>query len=360
MDIVNTSLFRQITDRMELENTIRNTAEDLNKLFDVAFLGCGNLGGAILSALVKKSKIDIDFFIACVNSPESEQKLQQQYQGNPKVEVVRGDNVSAVQNSRIVILAVPPSEVESVLRQPGMLEALHGGKLLLSVVAGWTREALASTLYGSLKSYNANPDFDKKPFIVRALPNVGASVGQSMTAVELGRQPPASTSWDSMLWDKMERILEAIGVRVSPDALPFIVQKRTFGLSFSYLPLLQPIIHVNQDQIDLATAVAGSTPAFWGILADAFVDASVAVGMPRDMARAMIAQSMLGSATILRNGTTPSELRDQGTSPEGCTMAGTMVLEEAGVRGAVGKALREAVTVARRMGKEEHLNDTRH
>ena len=65
---------------------------------------------------------------------------------------------------------------------------------------------------------------------------------------------------------------------------------------------------------------------------------------------------------MLQSGIQPGELRDMGTSPEGCTIGGVMVLEEAGVRGALGKALREAVTIARLMGsgkEDQHVNDTR-
>jgi pyrroline-5-carboxylate reductase len=65
---------------------------------------------------------------------------------------------------------------------------------------------------------------------------------------------------------------------------------------------------------------------------------------------------------MLQSGITPGELRDQGTSPEGCTIGGIMILEEMGVRGALGKALRESVTIARAMGsgrEDQHVNDTR-
>jgi pyrroline-5-carboxylate reductase len=112
------------------------------------------------------------------------------------------------------------------------------------------------------------------------------------------------------------------------------------------------------------TAVSGSTPAFWAIIVDSLIDAAVAVGLPRKLAQEQIYQSMRGSAEMLQSGIQPGELRDMGTSPEGCTIAGVMVLEEGGVRGVVGRALRESVTVARAMGKvgegeEVHVNDTR-
>jgi pyrroline-5-carboxylate reductase len=112
------------------------------------------------------------------------------------------------------------------------------------------------------------------------------------------------------------------------------------------------------------TAVSGSTPAFWAIIVDSFVDAAVAVGLPRKLAQEQVYQSMRGCAEMLQGGMQPAQLRDMGTSPEGCTIAGVMVLEEGGVRGVLGRALRESVTVARAMGRVgegegAHVNDTR-
>ena len=111
--------------------------------------------------------------------------------------------------------------------------------------------------------------------------------------------------------------------------------------------------------MDATTAVGGSTPAMFAVIVDAMIDASVAVGVPREIAHTMIFQSMQGTASLLQSGVHPALLKDQGTSPEGCTIGGIMVMEEAGVRGHVGRALREAVTIARLMDGKRHLNDTR-
>lgn len=111
--------------------------------------------------------------------------------------------------------------------------------------------------------------------------------------------------------------------------------------------------------MDAITAVGGSTPAFFAVICDAMIDAAVAVGLPREVAQIAVFQAMKGSAAMMQSGVLPAALRDQGTSPEGCTIAGVMVLEEKGVRGGVGRAVREAVSVARLMGDGGHVNDTR-
>ncbi|KAF3759890.1 hypothetical protein M406DRAFT_51667, partial [Cryphonectria parasitica EP155] len=112
--------------------------------------------------------------------------------------------------------------------------------------------------------------------------------------------------------------------------------------------------------INAFTAVGGSTPTFFAAICDALVDAAVAVGMPRDLANTMIFQSMHCTAALLQSGVHTGVLKDQGTSPKGCTIGGLMVLEETGVRGHLGRGLREALTTARRMGSESHVSDTRH
>jgi pyrroline-5-carboxylate reductase len=135
---------------------------------------------------------------------------------------------------------------------------------------------------------------------VRTLPNIAATVSQSITAVE------------------------------KPDP----------NLPLHYLEVTDAIfncigktVHLPPNQMDAFTAVGGSTPAFFAVIVNALIDSAVAVGVPRHEANTIIVQSMLGTATLLQSGVHPGILRDQGTSPEGCTIGGLMVLEEAGLRG---------------------------
>ncbi|PYH87368.1 hypothetical protein BO71DRAFT_436791 [Aspergillus ellipticus CBS 707.79] len=102
--------------------------------------------------------------------------------------------------------------------------------------------------------------------------------------------------------------------------------------------------------MDLFTALGGSTPAFLAIFVESLVDAAVAMGFGREDARTVVAMVVRGTGGLLVGGEHPALLKDRGTSPAGCTMGGIMVLEEGGVRGVVGRALREAVTVAGEMG----------
>lgn len=290
------------------------------------WLAIGNLGSAILNSLLETSESDHLFsrFIACVRSEASEQKLTEKYpQHQNRLSISRGDNVRAVHDSDVVILGVDPADIESVLKQSGLPEALEG-KLLISIAAGWTRQKLEETIYGS-ETTDANKS--GRAWVIRTLPNIAAQVSQSLTAIEVSEPSPPEPYLKITI-----AIFERIGraVQIEPRLM------------------------------NATTAVGGSTPAFFAVICDALIDAAVAVGVPRNLAHTMIFQSMQGTATMLQSGMHPAILRDQGTSPEGCTIGGLMVMEEAGVRGHIGRALREAVTLARLMETTEHVNDTRH
>lgn len=263
-------------------------------------------------------------FIACVRSQVSADKLAEQFSQHLDIlSIYRGDNVKAVRESDVTILGVDPADIESVLHQHGLQDALKE-KLLISIAAGWTRQKIEEILYGS-ETTHAN--HSGRAWVVRTLPNIAAQASQSLTAIEVPEQSPP------------ERFLQTTTA---------IFEK------------IGRAVHIEPRLMNATTAVGGSTPAFFAVICDALIDAAVAVGVPRELAHTMIFQSMQGTATMLQGGMHPAILRDQGTSPEGCTIGGLMVMEEAGVRGHVGRALREAVTLARLMETSEHVNDTRH
>ncbi|KAL5459449.1 hypothetical protein PMIN06_002792 [Paraphaeosphaeria minitans] len=331
--------------RSPLSREDRTTDKKKRSMADttLCILGCGNLGTPILSSLMGApdgSGIQFTHFIACVHSAASVERLAKRFpkeKESGKLVISRGQNAKAVSDASVTILGVDPADVEATLKEDGVAVALKG-KLVISIAAGWARETLEKVIssaqgspLSSSSSSSSSPSSsaDAKTWVLRTLPNVAAQVSQSLTALE----DPAPDTPDAHL-QTCRAIFNQVGrtVQLAPK-------------------LMGP-----------ASAIGGSTPAFWAVICDALVDASVAVGVPRTAAQEMIYQSMRGSAAMLQSGIQPGELRDMGTSPEGCTIGGIMVLEENGVRGALGKALREAVTLARLMGSEReglHVNDTR-
>ncbi|KAF3015820.1 delta 1-pyrroline-5-carboxylate reductase [Neopestalotiopsis sp. 37M] len=292
----------------------------------LCILGCGNLGTAILSNLVQAaskegSSAPLKRFTACIRSERSEKRLNEQFSTSQQLVEISKDAVKAAGSADVILLGVDPADVVVTLQQPGLADAL-AGKLVISIIAAWTRENLEQEI-----GKNQTAGASSKVHVVRTLPNMAATVSQSITAIE----------------------------NPAPDTPPEFL-----SLTDAIMSSIGKTVHLDASKMDAFTAVGGSTPAFFAVIVDTLIDAAVAVGLPRHDATSIISQSMLGSATLLQSGMHPGVLRDQGTSPEGCTMGGLMVLEETGVRGGLSRALREAVTVARLMGKEPHVNDTRH
>ncbi|KUL89414.1 hypothetical protein ZTR_04291 [Talaromyces verruculosus] len=289
-----------------------------------------NLGTAILNSLLNtpddnRDSIPFTRYIACIQSKSSEQRLASQFSGHSQKLVISiDDNAKAINEADVVILALDPSSISAALIQPDIRNAL-GNKLLISVAAGWTCQRIESMLYGD-REESADKSTEGRAFVIRTLPNIAALVSQSLTAIEI---EPGRT-----------------------------IPKKHFQLTDAIFARVGKIVHVPPSLMDATTAVAGSTPAMFSVIVEAMIDAAVAVGVPRILAHTMIFQAMQGTATMLQSGIHPALLKDQGTSPEGCTIGGVMTMEEAGVRGGVAKALREAVTIARLMG-ERHVNDTR-
>lgn len=237
------------------------------------------------------------------------------------VAVVQGKTAAVCAASDFIMLGCKPYMVAAILGQPGMKEALHG-KVLISICAGVTNEDLEKAVYGD---YDASAA-DRCKFL-RVMPNTAAKINESMTVIAT---PPKPLSNDDM--SIVEFLFGCVGKVVTLPA----------------------------DKMDAATALAGSGPAFYLLMLEGMIDGGVAMGIPRPQATVMAAQTMKGAALGVSggsfneeesySGTHPAILRDQVTTPGGCTMGGLMVLEEEGVRGSIAKCIRRTTVVASKLG----------
>jgi len=109
---------------------------------------------------------------------------------------------------------------------------------------------------------------------------------------------------------------------------------------------------VKEDLMDVVTGLSGSGPAYGFIIIDALSDAGVLMGLPRDIAQKLAAQTLLGAAKLyLTTGKHPGELRDMVTSPGGTTIAGIKALEQGGLRAALIAAVEAATLRSKELGK---------
>ncbi len=220
---------------------------------------------------------------------------------------VARSNAQLVADSDYVVLAVKPHLQAGVIAEIRAAVADRPGVCVVSIAAGRTLAAMAD-------------DFGGPVALVRAMPNVNAQIGQSMTAFCANDQVT-----DAQIAD-VRTLLDSIGRSIALDEADFPV--------FS--------------------ALAGCSPAWVFQIVDALARAGVKHGMRKQQAVAIVAQALVGSATLVLDAAdreiTPGQLVDQVTSPGGTTIAGLLAAEEAGLSTALVKAVDAAVARDRELG----------
>jgi pyrroline-5-carboxylate reductase len=250
------------------------------------------MGEALLGGLLSAGRPPEALAVAEV-SPARREQLAGAYPGVAVAEAP----VSAPD----AVIAVKPGDVAAA----AAAVADAGGERVLSVAAGVTAEAIERSAGGRLR-------------VVRAMPNTPALIGAGAAAISAG----ADAGEEDMAW--AEEVLGAVGV----------------------------VVRVPESQLDAVTGLSGSGPAYVFLVAEALTEAGVLVGLPRDVAAALVVQTLLGSATLLAEGPDgPEALRAAVTSPGGTTAAGLHALEAAGVRAAILDAVSAATRRSQELGR---------
>ena len=216
---------------------------------------------------------------------------------------VESDYQARVPGADLILLCVKPNDapvVLATLRNAG----LRRETLLISILAGVGTDRLESLLG------TENP-------VVRAMPNTPCVVGEGMTVVCRGKHATAAHL------EKARHIFEAVGKCVAADETHF----------------------------NAITALSGSGPAYYFLIMEALADAGVRVGLPRQLALTLVAQTALGSARmVLTSGRHPAALRDDVTTPAGCTIGGLLIMEDGRIRSVLVRAIEEAAKIVAHLG----------
>jgi pyrroline-5-carboxylate reductase len=262
----------------------------------ICILGTGNMGEALVSGLISSASSKPENII-CTDVREATLKAIQKEYGVRTT----SSNPEAVADSEIVIYAVKPQIMAAVLNETA--EKLDMSKLIISIAAGVPMEAIESCL-------------NKKLRLIRVMPNIAAAVKEAATAVAAGKH---ATQEDIKL---AMTVFNSIG--------------RTVFIPENYL-------------MDAITGLSGSGPAYIFLIVEALADAGVKVGLSRQEALFLSAQTVLGAAKMLiETQEHPGQLRDRVTSPGGTAIAGLATLEQGGLR----TTLINAVEVATNRSKE--------
>ena len=265
----------------------------------IGFIGAGNMAEAIIRGLLESRTVAPDHITASDVMPERRQFMQTTYHIK-----TTGDNGELVAGSDILVLAVKPEVVSEVLRHIG--PHTNDTKLVISIVAGLTVAAMATALGPGTR-------------IVRTVPNTPVFVGEGMVA--LASDGPAR--------DEDYAVTTAI---FSPVAR---------------------IVSIEEKLMDAALGVSGSGPAYGFLMIEALSDGGVKMGLPRQIALELAAQTLLGAAKMcLESGRHPGQLKDMVTSPGGTTIAALHKMEAAGVRSALIDAVEAATHRSRELGRK--------
>jgi pyrroline-5-carboxylate reductase len=262
----------------------------------VAVLGAGKMGGILLQAFLKNNLLTPEQIFATVHHAERARALSAQF----GVEVTT-DNLAAARQADVILLGVKPIQVPALIEE--IKAALTPKKLVLSFAASVMTRSIEDGAGCELP-------------VVRAMPNTPAMLAAGITALCAGRFVSAEQMAVA------QKIFQTVG--------------RT--------------VVVDEKHMDAVTGLSGSGPAFLYIIIEALAEAGVNVGLPRDVATLLAAQTTLGSARmVLETGYHPALLKDAVTTPAGCTVDGILELEEGGLRVTLIKAVKRATQRAKEL-----------
>jgi len=263
-----------------------------------ASIGGGTMAGAIIRALLDADGVDPKRIVASDPVAEQREIVRARYGVT-----VTDDNVAAVSEAHVVILAVKPQVLPSVLSE------LHGhipsGALVFSIVAGMSIATISEGL--------------DHPAVVRTMPNTPAQIRRGMT---VWTAAPEVTERQR---SQARAILEAMG---------------------------EELYVTGEDALDMATAVSGTGPTYVFLLMEALVDAAVHLGFSRREGRKLVIQTMLGSVEFAQQSDLHlAQLRNMVTSPGGTSAEAIYQLEKGGMRTVLSKAVWAAYRKSRLLGK---------
>ena len=265
----------------------------------IGFLGAGQMATALAKGWATAGLLDLTHSLASDPYPAAREKFQ-------ATTGIRATNSNAevIAAADVLVLAVKPQMMSAVL--PEAAATISAKHLVVSIAAGITLKQLAELLGADTR-------------LVRVMPNTPCLVGASATGYCVG---PKATAADGELVGKLFR---------------------SVGNAFA----------VPENLLDAVTGLSGSGPAYVYVMIEALADGGVRVGLPRDIALSLAAQTVFGAAKmVLETGSHPAALKDAVASPGGTTIAGLHALERAGFRAGLMDAVEAAAKRATELGQK--------
>jgi pyrroline-5-carboxylate reductase len=261
----------------------------------IAILGAGRIGESLIAGLRSSDWADI---VATSRREERVAELHEKH----GVETTM-DNIAAIKGADVVVLAVKPQDIETLLGEIGHL--LRPEQTVLSVAAAIPTASIERHIAADVP-------------VVRSMPNAPSIVHEGIAGMCAGKHAAREHL------DRAGTVLRAVG----------------------------DVVEVKEELMDAITAVSGSGPAYYALLAEAMIEAGILLGLSREISTKLVVQTMLGTAHVLRDEQMhPVELREAVTSPGGTTIRAIRELEQAGVRAAFLNAINAAMERSKELAR---------
>ena len=266
----------------------------------ISILGAGKIGESLLAGLLSSGWREPADIVVTARREERLAELKERHGVEGTL-----DNASAVGGAGLIVLAVKPQDFDVLLGEVGGL--ITPEQTVLSVAAAIPTSQIEARLANGVP-------------VVRAMPNAPALVHEGMAGICAGAHA------DDEHLDIAEEVLKHLGA----------------------------VVRVPEPYMDAVTAVSGSGPAYFALLAEAMIEAGILLGLGRETSTQLVVQTMLGTAKLLRDEKMhPVELRETVTSPGGTTIRAIRELEQAGVRAAFLNAIQAAMERSRELAAGE-------
>ena len=260
-----------------------------NQRQHLAILGMGKMGSILMQAFRKQNVVQAENISATVQHPERAATLASKYGIS-----VSTDNRAAVADADIILLCIKPQVLGDVVQE--IAGGVRENQLVISIAAS------VPTSYIEKRLPEGIP-------VIRAMPNTPSMVGAGMTAF-------------------------CCGIAVKHGDLE--VARTLFGT-------VGQVVRVDEKHMDAVTGLSASGPAYIYMILESLAEGGVKMGLPRDIATQLAAQTVLGSAKmVIETGDHPALLKDAVATPAGCTVDGILELEEGGLRVTLIKAVVKA------------------
>jgi pyrroline-5-carboxylate reductase len=266
----------------------------------IAILGAGQIGEALLTGLLSTGWREPDEIVATVRREERAKELAERHGVRATT-----SNPEAVNGAAMIVIAVKPQDFDTLLGEIGGI--LSPEQTVLSIAAAVPTTAIEERITAGVP-------------VLRAMPNTPATVHEGVAGL-------------------------CAGAHASDEHL---------ALAEDVLLHVGRVVQVPERYMDAVTAVSGSGPAYFALLAEAMIEAGILLGLSREDTTELVVQTMLGTAKLLRDEKMhPVELREMVTSPGGTTIRAIRELEQAGVRAAFLNAIQAAMDRGRELAAGE-------